>query len=88
MEVGSKNGQRTERILFETERHLVIGYVTLPPDGYQSRFSDAINREDVSFIPLLDVEIRPLDGGEVTRREFVILAKAHIRLAHPVEDAG
>jgi hypothetical protein len=87
MEVGSKNGQRTERILFETERHLVIGDVTLPPDGYQSRFSDAINREDVSFIPLLDVEIRPLDGGEAARREFVILAKAHIRMAHPVEQA-
>jgi hypothetical protein len=88
MEVVSINGQRTERILFETERHEVIGDVTLPADGYQSRFSDMINRTDVGFIPLLDVEIRPLDGGEALRRPFVILAKAHIRLAHPVEDAG
>ncbi|HEX6227910.1 MAG TPA: hypothetical protein VFZ41_00420 [Solirubrobacterales bacterium] len=84
MEAASKNGQRTERILFETERHLVVGDVTLPPDGYQSRFSDAINREDVDFIPLLNVEITPVDGGEVTWQDFVVLAKAHIRMAHPV----
>lgn len=66
---------------------MVVGDVTLPPEGYQSRFSDAINRADVAFIPLIDVEISPLEGGEVVRRDFMVLAKNHIRLAYPLEDA-
>ncbi len=73
--------------MFETDRHLIVGDVTLPPEGYQSRFSDAVNRADVAFIPLLDVEISPLGGGEATRRGFIVLAKEHIRLAYPVDDA-
>jgi hypothetical protein len=79
--------RRRERVVFETDRHLVVGNVTLPPEGYQSRFSDAVNRADVAFIPLLDVEISPLGGGEGVQRPFIVLAKEHIRLAYPVEDA-
>ena len=56
--------QRTERVLFETDRHLVIGDVILPSNGYQGRFSDAINRTEISFIPLLDVEMIPLEEGQ------------------------
>jgi hypothetical protein len=77
--------RRKERVVFETDRHLVVGDVTLPPEGYQSRFSDAVNRADVAFIPLLDVEISPLGGGETTRRDFIVLAKEHIRLAFPLD---
>ncbi len=80
--------RRKERVVFETDRHLVIGDVTLPPEGYQSRFSDAVNRADVAFIPLLDVEISPLGGGEAVRRDFVVLSKAHVRVAYPAEDLG
>jgi hypothetical protein len=78
--------RRRERVVFETDRHLVVGNVTLPPEGYQSRFSDAVNRADVAFIPLLEVEITPLAGGEAVRRPFIVLAKEHIRLAYPVDD--
>jgi hypothetical protein len=78
--------RRRERVVFETDRHQVVGNVTLPPEGYQSRFSDAVNRADVAFIPLLDVEITPLAGGETVRRAFIVLAKEHIRLAYPVEE--
>jgi hypothetical protein len=74
---------RSERVLFETDRHLVIGDVTLPANGYQGRFSDAINRPEVSFIPLLDVELIPLGDGQPTRHDFLLLSKAHVRLAHP-----
>jgi hypothetical protein len=88
MEGQPSGPRRTERVLFETDRHLVIGDVTLPSNGYQSRFSDAINRIDVSFIPLLDVELIPLGGGESTRHEFLVLSKAHIRLAHPTDSAS
>lgn len=76
--------RRRERVVFETDRHLVVGDVTLPPEGYQSRFSDAVNRAEVTFIPLLDVEISPLGGGQTQRRDFIVLAKEHIRLAYPL----
>jgi hypothetical protein len=77
--------RRRERIRFETDRHVVVGDVTLPAEGYQARFSDAINRGDVGFLPLIDVEITPLGGGEVERHAFIVLAKAHIRHAYPVD---
>jgi Family of unknown function (DUF6812) len=76
----------TERVVFETDRHLVVGDITLPPEGYQSRFSDAINRPDVAFIPIVSVEITPLDGGEADRRDFILLAKSSVRLAYPLGD--
>lgn len=79
--------RRRERVFLETDRHRIVGEVTLPADGYQSRFSDAINRGDLAFLPLTDVEIVPVDGGEPARRKFVVVGKEHVRLAHPV-DAG
>jgi hypothetical protein len=85
---GKAVDNRRERAMFETDRHLVVGDVTLPPEGYQSRFSDAINRGDVSFIPLTDVEITSLDSGETVRREFIVLGKAHVKIAFPIEVDG
>jgi hypothetical protein len=78
--------RRRERVEFETDRHLIVGDVTLPPEGYQSRFSDALNRGEIAFIPIVNVVIAPLEGGEAERRDFLVLSKAHIRLAYPVED--
>lgn len=79
--------KRSERILFETDRHLVIGTVTLPKNGYQGRFSDALNRPEVGFIPLIDVEMIPLgDGEQPTKHDFLLLSKSHVRLAHPAAD--
>ena len=86
MNDGESIERRRERARFETERHVVVGDVTLPPEGFQSRFSDAINRGDLSFIPLTDVEITSIESGEVTRREFIVLGKAHIRIAFPIDD--
>ncbi len=86
MEGQSGSPRRRERVIFETDRHLVVGDVTLPPEGYQSRFSDAVNRPEVTFIPLLHVEITPLAGGEAKRLDFIVLAKEHIRLAYPVDE--
>ena len=37
-----------ERAVFETDRYVVVGDVTLPPEGYQSRFSDSLNRGDLT----------------------------------------
>jgi hypothetical protein len=79
---------RRQRVLLETDRHLIVGEMTLPSDGYQSRFSDVINRADVEFIPLVDVEITPLAGGEAQRREFAVVSKAHVRLAYPLDEGS
>jgi hypothetical protein len=76
--------RRVERAVFETDRHIVVGDVTLPPAGYQSRFSDSLNRGDLSFVPLTNVEITSLADGKVIERPFIVLAKEHIRLSYPM----
>lgn len=83
----SQKARRTERVRFETDRHIIVGDITLPPEGYQSRFSDALNRIDITFIPLLDVEISSLMGGDVIRRDFIVVSKAHVRVAFPAAGA-
>lgn len=76
--------RRTERAVFETDGHMILGDVTLPPAGYQSRFSDALNRGDLEFLSLTNVEITSLNDGKVTERPFIVLSKSQIRLAYPV----
>jgi hypothetical protein len=78
------SAKRVERAAFETDRLLVVGDVTLPPDGYQSRFSDLMNRTEFEFLPLTNCEVTSLADGDTHQREFMMLAKRHIRLAYPV----
>jgi hypothetical protein len=78
-----QDAKRIERAAFETDRLLVVGDVTLPPQGYQSRLSDALNRADFEFLALTDCEVTTLADGTTERREFVALAKRHIRVAYP-----
>lgn len=85
MEAKHGSPRRRERVVFETDSHVVVGDVTLPPEGYQSRFSDAVNRGDVAFIPLVNVEISPQGGGVAETRPFIVLSKAHVRFAYPLE---
>lgn len=80
---GDQVERRVERAVFETDRQLVVGDVTLPPAGYQSRFSDSLNRGDLEFVPLTNVEITSLLDGKVSERPFVVLSKRHVRLAYP-----
>jgi hypothetical protein len=77
--------RRLERAVFETDRQLIVGDVTLPPAGYQSRFSDSLNRDDLDFIPLTNVEITSLADGKVSERPFIVLAKRHVRIAYPTK---
>lgn len=79
--------RRTERAAFETDRQLIVGDVTLPPAGYQSRFSDSLNRGDLEFVPLTNVEITSLVDGKVNERPFAVIAKSHIRYAYPINGA-
>jgi hypothetical protein len=77
---------RQERILLETDRQRIVGLVTLPPEGYQSRFSDFLNRTDVAFLPLVDVEITSLESGEVEKQAFAAVGKPHIRFAYLLDE--
>lgn len=79
--------RRVERVAFETDRQRIVGDMTLPSAGYQSRFSDSLNRGEFRFVALTDVEITPLDGGETTRLPFVVVAKDHVRYAYPLDEA-
>jgi hypothetical protein len=87
MNEGSREGDsiehRIERAVFETDRQLLIGDVTLPPEGYQSRFSDVLNRRDFDFLSLTNVEITSLVDGTVKERPFVVLSKSQVRIAYP-----
>lgn len=80
---GDEIDRRVERAVFETDRHLVVGDVTLPPAGYQSRFSDSLNRTDLEFVPLTNVEITVLADGTVSERPFIVLSKRHVRISYP-----
>jgi len=77
--------RRVERAFFETDRQLIEGDLTLPPAGYQSRFSDSLNRGDFEFVPLTNATVTSLDDGKVTEMPFLVLSKAQIRIAYPVE---
>jgi hypothetical protein len=80
---GEQIERRVERAVFETDRQLVVGDVTLPPEGYQSRFSDVLNRRDFDFLPLTNVEITSLLDGKVSERSFAVISKQQIRIAYP-----
>lgn len=79
--------RRVERVQFETDRQRIVGDVTLPPEGYQSRFSDSLNRVDITFIPLVNAEVSSIMGGDIEKRPFMVVSKSHVRIAFPV-DAG
>jgi hypothetical protein len=79
-----KTGKRVERAAFQTDRLLIVGDVTLPPEGYQSRFSDLLNRADLEFLPLTNCQISSLVDGETRQRDFVMLSKRHVQVAYPV----
>jgi hypothetical protein len=86
LEQQEQSRRRVERAAFETDRLLVVGDVTLPPEGYQSRFSDALNRSDLEFIALTNCDVTSLVDGQTRRQDFMVLSKRHIRVAYPVED--
>jgi hypothetical protein len=77
---------RVERVVLETDRSRIVGDLTLPREGYRSRLSDFLNRGDLEFVPLTDVEVSALDGSGHYERGFAIVARPHIRLAYPLAE--
>jgi hypothetical protein len=86
MTEGEHSTQHVERAVFETDRQILVGNVTLPPEGYQSRFSDMLNRKEFDFLALTDVEITSLLDGTTTQRPFVVIAKQQVRIAYPFSE--
>jgi hypothetical protein len=78
--------RRVERAVFETDRHRLVGDVTLPQAGYQRRFSDLLNRTDFEFIPLTNVELTFHGDGSSITRPFVALNKSHVRLCYELDE--
>jgi hypothetical protein len=69
---------RRERIRIETERHRIIGELTLARDGYRSRVSDVLNAPERDFLTLTDVSVEPISGGPVELYPYLTLARRHI----------
>jgi hypothetical protein len=74
---------RKEKVVVETDRYRVTGSMTLPADGFRSRLSDHVNRDDLTFFTLEDAKLVPLDGGDARSVPVLMLARAHARLVIP-----
>jgi hypothetical protein len=74
---------RVERVVLETDRHRIVGDLTLAREGYRSRLSDFLNRGDLDFIPLVNAEIHSLNGSGSEERSFIAVARTHVLLAYP-----
>ena len=72
---------RRERIRVETERHRIVGELTLARDGYRSRVSDVLNAPEREFITLTDVSVEPLSGGPKELHPYLTIARRHIVFA-------
>ncbi len=79
---------RVERVVLETSRHVITGDLTMPKEGYRSRLSDFLNRGDLDFVPLVDVEVRPVEGHGTQTHEFLAVGREHIQLAYPHPGSG
>jgi hypothetical protein len=80
--------QRRERVALETATHLLKGVITLPMEGYRARFSDQLNRKDLDFIALTDVERVPLNGEPATRHSFLSVARSAVLVGFPLNGDG
>lgn len=71
--------QRRVRVLIETGRHRIEGFLTLPLGGYRSRVSDYLNAADRGqFLSLADTTLESLDGGTSEQHGFLAVSRSQI----------
>jgi hypothetical protein len=75
---------RIQRVIIETTRFRIIGDVALPTEGFRTRLSDVLNRQDTVFIPLVKVELTPVEGGETQQLGFIAVSRDQIVLAYEI----
>ena len=71
--------------MLETDRHRVHGYMTLSSEGYRSRLSDQMNRDDLEFVTLTDAVVTPFDGADGWGAPVLMVGRRHVRLILPDE---
>ncbi|MGH2980634.1 MAG: DUF6812 domain-containing protein [Solirubrobacterales bacterium] len=76
---------RVQRVVMETTRFRIVGDVSLPTEGFRTRLSDVLNRADTGFVPLINVELSPVDGGTPQSLSFVAVARNQIELAYELD---
>jgi hypothetical protein len=76
---------RTQRVIMETTRFRIVGEVLLPTEGFRTRLSDVLNRQDTIFIPVINVELTPIAGGETQNLPFLAVARNQIEIAHEAD---
>jgi hypothetical protein len=69
----------------ETAKFRLVGDVTLPTEGFRTRLTDVLNRQDTGFIPLVNVELFPIDDGDTKSLPFVAVARNQIEIAYELE---
>jgi hypothetical protein len=79
---------RTQRVVIETSRFRIVGDVSLPTEGFRTRLSDVLNRQDTIFIALVNVEMTPVDGGKTESHGFVAVARDQVLLAYEAGSSG
>ncbi len=76
---------RVQRVVLETTRFRIVGNVTLPTEGFRTRLSDVLNRQDTGYISLVDVEVTPVGDQEVQKLPFAAVARNRIEIAFELE---
>lgn len=75
--------------MLETDRHRIVGDLTMPREGYRSRLSDYLNRGEMAFIPLANAVISVIDAPDDGEpREFIAVARTHVHLAYPADSSN
>lgn len=77
---------RVQRVVIETTRFRIVGDVTLPTEGFRTRLSDVLNRQDTGFISLVNVELSPTGGGDTESQPFVAVARNQIEIAYELDN--
>jgi DNA-binding response OmpR family regulator len=68
------------------DAYRIEGHLHLPPE--LGRFSDAwesVMRDTREYVPVTDVNIKRLDGGEVVSSPFIEVRKADVRAVFPLD---
>ena len=77
---------RRQRIVLDTNRCRIVGDLLLPADSYRNRLSDLLNRQELDFISLTDVEITPNDGRPSQKHDFLAVGRSHVELAYELDE--
>jgi hypothetical protein len=77
---------RIQRVVLETPRFRIVGDVTLPTEGFRTRLSDVLNKADTGFIPVVNVEMSPVGGGDTELLPFAAVARNQIQIAFELEN--